>query len=168
MAVIIDFQVDEAVLSADRQYNPAVADPAVIETTYFTMPCRFSVDKTELLETPSGLWLPQPVLGFATHLCRSLNALHSIGFARCSVAGAGTLSFQRRGEQVQLTCSFNRVEVEVSIDALDRAFKDFSERVEAVLRARVPELTTHPSWSTWFPTNRPDEVPGTSGSRPEE
>lgn len=154
MAVTLSFQVDESVLSDDRRYNPAVADPAVIETSYFTMPVRFSVDGTELLETPSGFWLPQPVLGFATHLDRSLDALRSTGSARCSVAGAGTLSFQRRGEQVQLTCSFNRVEVEVSIDDLDRAFKDFRERVEAVLRTRVPELITHPSWPTWFPANR--------------
>lgn len=153
MAVTLDLQVDEAVLSDDRQYNPAVADPAVIETTYFTMPVRFSVDDAELLETPGGFWLPQPVLGFATHLVQSLDALHSTGSARCSVAGAGTLRFQRRGEQVQLTCSFNRVEVEVSIDDLDKAFKHFREKVEAVLRTRIPELTTHPSWSTWFPAN---------------
>ena len=151
--VTLDFQVDESVLSDDRRYNPAVADPAVIETTYFTMPVRFSVDDIEVLQTPSGSWLPQPVLGFATHLDQSLDNLRSTGSASCSVDGAGTLSFQRRGEQVQLTCSFNRIEVEVSIDDLDSAFKDFRERVAAVLRTRVPELTRHPSWSTWFPAS---------------
>jgi hypothetical protein len=151
MAVTLDFQVDETVLSDDRQYNPAVADPAVIETTYFTMPVRFSVDDAELLETPGSFWLPQPVLGFATHLGQSLDTLRSTGAARCSVADAGTLNFQRRGEQVRITCSFNGVEVEVSIDDLARVFEDFRERVEAVLRTRVPELATHPSWSTWFP-----------------
>ena len=153
MTVTLDFQVDESVLSDDRRHNPAGADPAVIETTYFMMPGRFSVGDTEILQTPSGPWLPQPVLGFATHLEQSLDALRSSGFVSCSVAGAGTLTFRRRGEQVQLTCSFNRIETEVSIDDLAGAFKDFRERVGAVLQTRVPEITRHPSWSRWFPAS---------------
>lgn len=75
MAVMLDFQVDERVLAEDRGHAPAAADPAVIETTYFTMPVRFSIDDRELFQRPSGAWLPQPVLGFATHLARSLDAL---------------------------------------------------------------------------------------------
>jgi len=150
MAVILDFQIDEKVLAEDRQQSPAAADPAVIETTYFTMPVRFSVDGRELFQTQSSACLPQPVLGLATHLVLALDALRSTGVAKCSVAG-GTLHLRQRGERVQLTCSFNRVESGVPIDELEAAIKSFRRRVEDSLRLLVPEITTHPSWPMWFP-----------------
>jgi hypothetical protein len=149
--VILDFQVDEKVLAEDRQQDPTVADPAVIETTYFVMPVRFAVDARELLQTPSSAWLPQPVLGFATHLALSVGALRSTGTASCSVAGAGTLRFQQRGERVHLICSFNKIEVETPTTDLVVAVAHFRRRVEEVLRTRVPELATHSSWPSWFP-----------------
>jgi hypothetical protein len=48
MTVILQFQIDEGVLAEDRWRNPAGADPAVVETTYFRMPVRFCVDGAEL------------------------------------------------------------------------------------------------------------------------
>ncbi len=151
MAVILEFQLDESALVEDRRHDPAVADPAVIETTYFTMPVRFSVDNKEMLNTPRSAWLPQPLLGLAMHLSQALRNLRSTGVATCSVAGAGTLRFQRHGERVRLACDFNRVEAEVAIDELDGAVRLFYQRVEDAFRKFVPELATHPSWSTWFP-----------------
>jgi hypothetical protein len=149
--VILDFQVDENVLTEDRQYNPTIVDPGVIEATYYMMPVRFRIDGKELLQTPTTAWLPQPLLGFATHLVYALRTLHSTGAAIYSVADGGTLRFLRRGMGVQLTCDFNRVEAEVSLDELDAAIQHFHRRVEDWLRTHVPELVTHSSWPTWFP-----------------
>jgi len=151
MAVILEFRVDESVLAEDRRHDPAGTDPAVVETTYFTMPVRFCVDHVELLKTRSGAWLTQPLLGLATHLSLALSNLRSTGVATCSVAGAGTLRLQRHGERVRLACDFNRLEAEVAIDELDGAVRLFCRHVKDALREFVPEITTHPSWSTWFP-----------------
>jgi hypothetical protein len=153
MAVILEFRVDESALAEDRRHDPAGADPAVVETTYFTMPVRFCVDHVDLLKTPSGVWLPQPLLGFATHLSLALHNLRSTGVAICSVADAGALHFQAHGERVRLVCDFNRAETEVAIDELDGAVRLFCQHVRDALRELVPELATHPSWSAWFPPN---------------
>jgi len=153
MAVTLDFQLDEHVLAEDRRSDPAAADPAVIETTYFTMPVRFSIDERELLQASSAVWLPQPLIGLAAHLLLSLDVLRSAGSATCSVAGAGTLRLDRRGERVHLSCSFNGVEAETSFAELEGAVKRFHERVKETLHVLVPELTRHPSWPSWFPSS---------------
>jgi hypothetical protein len=151
--MMLDFRLDEDVLDEDRRSHPSAADPAVIETTYFMMPVRFSVGETDLLKSSNDVWLRQPLLGFATHMSLALSLLRSTGVATCSVAGAGTLRLQQRGERVRLSCSFNGAEAEASFDGLDAAIKDFRGRVEASLREHVPELTRHPSWPTWFPAS---------------
>jgi len=99
MAVTLDFQLDADALAEDRQSDLSAVDPAVLETTYFMVPVRFSVDETELLATSSGVWLEQPLLGLATHMSLSMGILRSTGEATCSVAGAGTLRLQQRGDQ---------------------------------------------------------------------
>ena len=153
MAVILDFRLDEDVLAEDRRSHPSAAHPAVLGTTYFRMPVRFSVDETELLDTSHDVWLQQPLLGFATHMSLALDLPHSTGAATCLVAGAGTLRLQQRGERVRLSCSFNRAVAEASIGELIAAIKGFRERVEVSLRTLVPELTWHPSWPAWFPAS---------------
>lgn len=151
MAVTLDFQIDENVLAEDRQHDPAAADPAIIETTYFVMPVRFSTDGKEVLQTQRSEWLPQPVIGFTTHLALAVCELGSTGVATCFVDDGGTLRFERRGTRVHLTCSFNGVAAEIPIQELEGAVTHFRARVRDSFRALIPELTTHPSWSTWFP-----------------
>ncbi|HEY8207309.1 MAG TPA: hypothetical protein VIG99_07500 [Myxococcaceae bacterium] len=153
MAVILDFRLDEDVLAENRRGHPSAADPAVLGTTWFVMPIRFSVDETDLLDTSNNVWLQQPLLGFATHMSLALNLPHSTGAATCLVTGAGTLRLQQRGERVRLSCSFNGARAEASIGELTAAIKGFLKRVEASLRTLVPDLTGHPSWPTWFPAS---------------
>lgn len=151
MAVTLDFRVDEEAVAEDRRHDPARADPAVLQTTYFRFPVRFAVDDVELFGTPRGPWLPQPLLGFAVGLAGSLDDVRSRGSATCTIDDAGTLRLDLRGERVHMTSSFNRVEAETGINELDAAVKIFRQRVADALRRLVPEVTTHPSWSTWFP-----------------
>ncbi len=151
MAVILDFKLDQDGLADDRRYGVTSMDPGIIETTYFMWPVRFCVDDRDLLNTPLGAWLPQPVVGLATHLCESLRTLRSERTATCSIAEAGSLYFQRHGERVHMRCSFNAAEAEVALDELDLAIRRFRHRIGETLRTRVPELTTHPSWNRWFP-----------------
>ena len=154
MAVSLEFHMDQRVFAEDRTHDPAGTDPAVVETTYFMVPVRMSIHGAELLRTQTTAWVPEPILGLATHLVLVLEALRTRGAATCSVGG-GTLHFHLYQGVVRLVCSYNKVEADVSLDELQVAFENFRSRVRDSLSQLVPELTAHPWWPEWFPAVEP-------------
>jgi hypothetical protein len=64
--ITLEIRIDEPSLKDDLRFDPAGADVALLEETYFVMPVRLAISGQELL-TPDG-WAPLPILGFARRL----------------------------------------------------------------------------------------------------
>ena len=50
--MLLEFQVDEETLAADREIDPRTADAAALQETYFLMPTRLQVHQDELFAVP--------------------------------------------------------------------------------------------------------------------
>jgi hypothetical protein len=153
MAMItLDFEVDERVLADDGHYDPAAADAAALEETYFVMPFRFSVESVELLGIPGRqpATLALPLLGFATNVHRVASAMSPGQTARCYLAGGGELTFERVASLMRISSSLTGNTVTVEAGELVQATRSLLERVRDLLLKRFPVLQTHRAWDTWF------------------
>src|SRR5437870_3184320 len=94
---IVEFRLDLGSLAQDLRYHPETADPAVLETTSFLMPVRFSINGIELLQGVGpdlkhpDPWVPLPVLGFATHVLEALHEMGPHSTREVSLTDGGTL-----------------------------------------------------------------------------
>jgi hypothetical protein len=102
----LDFRIDERSLVEDARYDPATADPAVLEATYFMAPFRFSIHGVALLSVDHRL----PLLGFACGFCDVVANARRGTTHTCSSAGGGNLTLQRYGESMRISSSRDSVD----------------------------------------------------------
>ena len=152
--ITLDFEIDERVFVEDGQCDPATAEPAALEETYFVMPFRFSVKGVELLgirgRQPATLALP--LLGFATDVNRAVSAARSRETTKCYLAGGGELTFERTASVMRVSSSLTGNTVTAEADDLVKATRLLLERVRELLLKRFPGMQAHPAWGTWFST----------------
>jgi hypothetical protein len=152
--ITLDFQIDEDELAADLAASPEAANPAAVEQTYFVMPVRFAVGETDFLAFPGvyDRWRPQPLLGIATHLVLALQAIKPGQPSRCNVADGGRLDFEQFGATIAISSSVLPGQIaNVPAGELIGAASRFRDEVRDFLAERVPAMTQHPYWKTWFP-----------------
>jgi hypothetical protein len=153
---LAEFRVDEQSLKKDLRHSPETADPAVLGETYFVMPVRLSINEVELLQgigpkaRNSDPWLPLPVLGSATDMLEGLQEMGLHGTRKISLAGSGTLYLARERDRLSLTCSLNEKTVTTNVVEVIDAFRDFLDKVRAMLVSQVPAMMKHPFWDQWF------------------
>lgn len=151
--ISLDFQIDEDTLARDLRSQPADVDTASIEQSYFVMPVRFAVGKTELLAYPGVYesWRPQPLLGFSTQLVSSILATDSGETKRCYIADGGHLDLERSKRTMRITTSLQKRTETVPTNELLTEARAFRGRVREFLLERVPGMGRHNSWKIWFP-----------------
>ena len=144
--IILEFRVDEQAVQEDRESDPAAADVAVLEETYFVMPVRFCVAGQEML-MPGG-WTPLPILGFARRLYEATRSLESGREARCYVAGGGDLKLSRQNKAIRIESPVGVAHIDA--ESLKRAAEEFLGTVRDFLQQRVPVMMNHKYWKSWF------------------
>jgi hypothetical protein len=149
----LDFIIDDRVLLEDLPFSTRSAEPAAVEETYFIMPVRMCVSGVELFRlNPTGSpWLSLPVLGFAAHLREALGKIRSDVQSSLSLAGGGRLDFLMESEKLEITCSLSRLGAADALREVTGASSIFCQKIQVLLRDRVPQLVEHPSWRQWFP-----------------
>ena len=148
----LDFAVDESAFAVDAPYNPATANPAAIEETYFLAEFRFSAEGRELLGTPEmgKATSPLPLIGFASDLHRAILATRLGEARRCYLAGGGKLELTRSGATICISSSLTGNSVAVDAGHLAAASETLMEKVRQAVVAHVPEMQLHPAWGNWF------------------
>jgi hypothetical protein len=156
--MLLEFQVDEAALAADREVNPRTADAAALQETYFLMPTRLQVHQEELFAVPlkgnrkdASPWLELPILHVATVGLQKVKDICKQGQSIYTLPGSGwRLRFQASGQDVLIHSEVNGCQSCVHYPELLAAFEHFASAVKEVLHRKVPELQEHPYWGTWL------------------
>ena len=148
--ITLEFKIDEAEWQSDVAASPTTANPAALEQTYFVMPVRFTVQGKELLGIPGvGPWQRLPMLGLAWGFGRVAH-LSTGDKVNLSLAGGGNLEFRAGADAVTVTSSLRHESVEVDAEELRHSAGNFVESVRREFRKRLPSMSSHPAWSTWF------------------
>jgi hypothetical protein len=152
MAMItLEFETDEAVLAEDAHLDPASANPAALEETYFVMPFRFAIDGAELLGVNGKRTHPLPLLGFSSDLHQTIKNLRVGEAKKFYLAGGGHLVLERVGRTLRVFSSLTGKTAFVDADSLSHAVRFLLARVRALLAKHFPKMQTHPAWQNWFP-----------------
>lgn len=171
--ITIEFQIDENVITQDRQTDLREVDEGVLLHTYFVLPVRFSVNDQELFELPpqdqtvmvgtlegrlvlqetrvTWAWLALPILHLAIV---GLERVQEAGQGKASVyllPGSGMrLHFQGHGSSVVIRSEVNGQTAETAYTELEDAFEKFAVAVRSVLKQQAPELIDHPQLGAWM------------------
>jgi hypothetical protein len=163
----ISFEPDERALADDAAAEPAHAAPEVLSETYFLMPVHFCIDEVELLSPPSqpatvtalpsstvlvgrALSAPVPLVAFAVGVHRAIGEMRAGDKWTCYLAEAGELRLERQADSIRIVSTVTGATATVAVAELREAAEQFRSRVRDFLRARVPGMESHPSWSAWF------------------
>jgi hypothetical protein len=126
--MLLEFQVNEAALAADREVDPRTADAGALQETYFLMPTRLQVHQDELFAVPP----------------KALRTTYTW-------PGSGwRLRFQTSGQEVLIHSEVNGHQSCAHYTELLAAFEHFASTVREVLSRKVPELQEHPYWGKWL------------------
>jgi hypothetical protein len=156
--MLLEFQIDEAALAADREVDPRTADAAALQETYFLMPTRLQVHQDELFAAPlqgyrkdASPWLELPILHVATVGLQKVKDICKQGQSTYTLPGSGwRLRFQASGQDILIHSEVNGRQSCVHYTELLAAFEHFASIVKEVLSRKVPELQEHPYWGTWL------------------
>ena len=156
--MLLEFQVDEAALAADREVDPRTADAAALQETYLLMPTRLQVHQDELFAVPlkdhrkdASPWLELPILHVATVGLQKVKDICKQSQSTYTLLGSGwRLHFQASGQDVLIHSEVNGRQSCVHYTELLAAFEHFASTVKEVLRHKVPELQEHPYWGKWL------------------
>lgn len=148
----LDYEMDEFELrdiTDDPSLAPHLADPAVLEMTYFEMPVRFVVNGTRVLGVEDRRWVALPLVGFSNWLMRSVQRREELVRTHPS-SPTGDLVFQRRGDEVELRNPITRDLALCSLTELTSAAEAFHASVRQLLVSRFPLMSGLASWPEWF------------------
>jgi hypothetical protein len=156
--MLLEFQVDEEALAADRKIDPRTADAAALQETYFLMPTRLQVQQEELFAVPpkdqrkhASPWLELPILHVATVGLQKVKEIGKQGQSIYTLPGSGwRLRFEACGQDVLIHSEVNGRQSCVHYTELLAAFEHFASTTRAVLSHKVPELQDHPYWGKWL------------------
>jgi hypothetical protein len=148
----LEFRLDELSLREDIECEPGSADSAVLETTYFMMPVRFSIEDTELLGLGDDPWSELPLIGFATLLRETADLAD--GQTRRLCFAAGDLSVERKKAKVRVSSILRKTGAELDVAEFAVATAQFLVRTRDFLVEHVPALRNHSEWGAWFPSGR--------------
>lgn len=139
---VIEFRVYENRLSTDPMSDIYGEDEAVLETTCFLMPVRFTVRNDEVLGTPENPWREMRLIGFATLIHSAVTELHR-GESRTLYFESCDLVFLREANQIRITTKLGRT-AEAGVQEFELATKRCLIKVRDFLIERVPTLRKHP------------------------
>lgn len=156
--MLLEFQIDEGTLAADREIDPRTADAAALQETYFLMPTRLQVHQEELFAVPPkghrkdvSPWLELPILHIATVGLQKVKDIGKQGQSIYTLPGSGwRLRFQASGQDVLMHSEVNGRQSCVRYTELLAAFEHFASTVREVLSHKVPELQENPYWGKWL------------------
>ena len=155
--MLLEFQIDDGALAADREIDPRTADTAALQETYFLMPTRLQVHQDELLAVPpqgkkdASPWLELPILHVATVGLQKVKELCKEGQSIYTLPGSGwRLGFQTSGQDILIHSEVNGRQSCVHYAELLAAFEHFASTAREVLSHKVPELQDHPYWGKWL------------------
>ena len=156
--MLLEFQVDEGALAADRKIDPHTADAAALQETYFLMPTRLQVHQEELFAVPfkdqqkyASPWLALPLLHVATVGLQKVKDTGKQGQAIYTLPGSGwRLRFEACGQDVSIHSEVNGRQSCVQYAELLAAFEHFASTAREILSREVPELQHHPYWGKWL------------------
>jgi hypothetical protein len=160
--MLLEVQVDEGTLAADREIDPRTIDAAALQETYFLLPTRRQVHQEELFAVPpkgpgklASPWLELPILHVATVGLQKVKDICEQGQSMYTLPSSGwRLRFEACGPDVLMHSEVNGRQGCVHYAELLAAFEHFASTAREVLSRKVPELLDHPHWGKWLTEKR--------------
>lgn len=150
--IILDFLIDEATFEYDLKYNPLEADGAALQTTYFEMPVRFSVNNIELFEilNSNEPYLCLPILNIAIVGRSKILDLKYQHITSYSLPGGYVLNLENYAGQIKITSSVNNLSAIISHISLLDSFNNFRQKTKEFLTSRIQGFESTCIWRDYL------------------